>query len=419
MLLFLFGLGFFIPLCTKEPKVKLGTQYIYCNPKAKINLKKKYHLYLWDYNWSTNEDYQAYLKQVITDFQKLYPNIKVDFILLDLLNGPNQLEEALKTNNAPDIYCSAYMIPPFNYKRQIPVGSYLHKKEKEKYLPNTIKMLDYHGVLCYFPRWVAPKLWIGNKEFMEFIGLSVTKIQNEGWSWDDLLEAMARIPTGKYLLVGNLGSDGIFPQLIANAGVESGDNALCFNQDLNITTDFLEMLIRQKAIPYDIERNMLGRFMEGQAMILAGVRLSMYNLILQRLELNKTNWQPVLLPIPVRENRKVNILVENGVIAIYRNKRTNGDDHLTAAIKFGQFLSCYSKIFPWKQLGVYPAAKDIFNTWISESSLNTTLYKRIAEKSFIENFVPLSGYQEKVYPILNNFLNKKITGAEVKEQLKQ
>jgi maltose-binding protein MalE len=129
---FLFGLGFLTAFYIREPQVKFGDHYIKCNPKAMINFKKSYHLQLWDYNWPIKDSgiqYRAYLQQAIRDFQKTYPNIHIEIRLLDLINGPTQLEQALKKNNGPDVYCSAYMIPKFNFKRQIPVGFYLNKKE--------------------------------------------------------------------------------------------------------------------------------------------------------------------------------------------------------------------------------------------------------------------------------------------------
>jgi hypothetical protein len=420
LFLLLFSLGFFISFCSKEPRIKLGEHYIECNPKVKINLKKKYHLHLWDYNWSTNEyglNYQNYLKQAILDFQKIYPNIQVELTLLDLLTGPAQLEQALKANNAPDVYCSANMIPHFNFKRQIPVGPYLKQSEKEIYLPGITKLLEYHGVLCYFPHWIAPGLWIGNKEFMDATGLSVIQIQTKGWNWKDLTTVVKRIPSVKYLLVGNLGPNGFFTQLTANAGLESTRGNFWSAPRINRTIDFLEILIQQKAIPADCDRNMLGRFLNGQAMFLAGVRPSMYGLIMKRLKTNKADWQPVLLPIPALVTGQENILVENSVIAIYRNKRTSGNDHLTAAIRFGQFLSCYEKTTPWEQLMVYPAAKGVFNKWIKKMTVNTDLYKNLGEQGIIKNLVPLIGYQEKVYPVLNDFVTQKITGAEVKIKL--
>jgi hypothetical protein len=421
LFLFLFGLGFLVVLFSWEPRIKFGEHYIYCNPKAKINLKKQYHLHLWDYNWSISENglnYKAYLKQSIKEFQKIYPNIHVEITLLDFITGEAQLEQALKTNNAPDIYCSAYMIPAFNFKQQIPVGFYLKQSEKEKYLSNVLGMLNYQGVLCYFPRWVAPGLWIGNKKMMESAGLSIPKIQNNGWSWDDLAAMLKQISAGKYLLVGNIGPNGLFAQLTANNGVESRGNYWTV-RGMNISTDFLEMLIRQKGIPVDCDTNMIGRFLRGQAMFLVGVRPATYNLIINRLRNDKADWQPVLLPIPARIAGKESALVENGVIAIYRNKRIAGDDHLTAAMKFGQFLSCYQRTTPWEQLMVFPAAKDAFNQWIIHTTSNADIYNKLANSENLKNFIPLNGYQEKVYPVIRDFVKQKITGAEVKAKLNQ
>lgn len=420
LLAFLFGMGFSLPFFIKEPRIKLGEHYIYCNPKAKVNLKKTYHLHLWDYDWPIKENglqYRDYLLQAVRDFQKVYPNVRVEIKLLDLITGPAQLEQSIKINNAPDIYCSAYMIPKFNFKRQIPIGPYLKESEQEVYFQGVKKMLTFQGTLCYFPRWIAPDFWVGNQTLMESAGLSVSKIQNTGWCWQDIRGLQKGIPKDKYLLVGNLGANGFLKQLIDCARQEFQTVDDMTNQELYATIDLLETLIHQKAIPVDCDRNMLGRFLGGQAMFLAGLRPTMYNFIIKKHRNNPVGWQPVLLPVPVRFTDKEKISVENGVIAIYRNKRTAGDDHLTVAMKFGQFLSYYQETTPWESLLVVPAAKNVYNKWIHNIPQNEVFYNRLNECS-ITNKIPLShSYQEKTYPILNDFISKKITGIEVKAKL--
>lgn len=414
-------MGFLVAFFIREPRVKLGEHYIYCNPKAKVNFKKTYHLQLWDYNWPIKDidiQYRAYLLQAVRDFQKIYPNVHVELKLLDLITGPAQLEQALKKNNAPDIYCSAYMVPKFNFERQIPVGLYLKKSEQEEYFSNIRQVLTYKGILCYYPRWIAPEFWIGNQALMESAGLSVAKIQNSGWCWQDLSELRKRIDSDKYLLVGDLGADGFFNQLLDSAKQESQVVDDKTTQGLNATIDFIDTLIHQKAIPADCHRNMLGRFLGGQAMFLAGLRPTMYNFIIKRHRNNPVDWQPVLLPVPVRFANKKSISLENSVIAIYRNKRTAGDDHLVAAMKFGQFLSSYQKITPWEHLMVSPAAKSVYRKWIQDLPQNQVLYNRLTEYTLINKSTLTSSYPDKIYSVLNDFIAQKITGTEVKAKFR-
>jgi hypothetical protein len=410
----LFGIGFLLPFVFKESKIRLGEHYIYCNPQAKINFKKTYHLHLWDYNWPIKGNgftYRTYLQQVVRDFQKIYPNIKVEIKLLDLITGPAQLEQKLRVNDAPDIYCSAFSIPEFNFKQQIPIGFYLKKTEQERYFENAKKILTIHGTLCYFPRWIAPEFWVGNQSLMKIAGLSVAKIQNKGWLWQDLMVARKILPVDKYPLVGNLGGNGFVPQLIANAGPELK------SINVNATIDFIERLISQNGLPTDCDRNMLGRFLGGNAMVLAGMRTPIYNLLRRKKNIYQFEWQPVLLPIPSRFLGKESFLVKSGAISVYRNRRTKGDDHLTAAVRLSQYLSCYPKTIPWEYLMFCPMAKEVYQQWIKRESPNEVLYNRLIEQINIEQKHPVDIYQDGAYSVLKDFISRKLTGKEVKLKL--
>jgi hypothetical protein len=419
---FIFGISFLLTLLLREPRVKLGENYIYCNPRAKINLKKHYQINLWDYKWPISEtsiSYSEYLKRAIRGFQKLYPNVEVKFQLLDFLSGPAELDQALKSNNAPDIYCSAFRIPSFNFARQIPVGFYLSKADCSIYLPNAINNSKYQGTLCYFPRWIAPGFWIGNQSLVESAGLSITKIQNNGWSWQDLKETGKLIGKDKYLLVGNLGINGLLPQLMANSGKDFTLSKVDDIKKLNLSIDFMDQLVQAHLIPPDCDQKMYERFLRGQVMFLGGIRPASNRMIYKRLRNCRADWQPVLLPIPTRVPGEKTLITEDSVIAIYRNKRTNGDDHLAVAVKLGQFLSCYPEITPWENLMVCPANKALFYQWIQNQGPNRNLYNGLPKWDRFHNLRPLPVEPFKLYSVVNDFVAQKISAAEVKIQLSQ
>jgi ABC-type sugar transport system, periplasmic component len=399
----------------REPRIKLGQNYIYCNPKAKMNAHKIYRLRLWDYNWPLI-NYRAYLLQAIRDFQKIYPNIRVDLELLDLITGPRQLEQALKTNNGPDIYCSAYTIPNFNFKKQIPVGPYLKQYEQELYFPAMKRMVTYYGVLCYFPRWIAPQFWIGNRQLIESAGLSVAKIQSSGWSWKDLSLLQKYTAKDKYLLVGNLGENGFIAQLIDSVNLESQTVHDKTNPKIYFMIDFVDTLMRQKAITADCDQNMIGRFLNGQAVLLTGVRPAIYNFIHERLK-DSVKWQAVLLPMPIYFAGIRNMPVENFVISIYRNKHTAGDDHLVAAMKLAQFLSNYPSVSLWEYLRVSPASKFAYSQWKPHDEQNQILYDQLIQCPLNNKSKLPSAYRAKVYSILKDLVTRKITGEEAKIKL--
>lgn len=397
----------------------MGDHFIHCNPNVKINPKRNYVLRLWDYNWPIGEgalSYKAYMEQAIARFQKEYPNIRVELTLLDFLTGPTLMGKALQSNNAPDVYCSAYGTPGFNFKRQVPVGPFLKRVEREVYLSFLIRLTSQTGILCDFPRWVAPGLWIGNRSLLESAGFSIAEIQEHGWTWDDLIAASNRIPAGKFMLVGNPGPNGFFPQLVAN-GYTTGSENYWSEHGVTVAVDFLDTMVQKKLIPNDFDQNMIGRFMAEQSLLLAGVRPSLYAYINQKQIINKTGWTPILLPVPVRSHSKEVLLVENSVISIFRNRKTTGDDHIAAAVRLGQYLSTYENTYPWEQMMVAPASKNNFSNWLKKAPFNGKIIAQLFYQAQVSHLQLVPGYQEKVYPVLLELFTKKISSTEAKDRL--
>ena len=413
-ILALFASGFLIIFISPSHKVKLGNRIIPCNPKAKISLKKKYDLRLWDYNLPLGRDknsYRNYLQKAVLAFQKQYPNIKVEITLLDILNGPAQLAQAIHNNDAPDVYCSLYEIPGFNFEKQIPVGFFLKKEEQDAYHPNILDLTRVYGVQCYFPRWTAPLVWIGNKTFLDKAGLEVARIQSEGWNWDQMLALGKNVPEGKYLLDGSLGYHGFISQFM--------DKDIGTAQGLCNGLDFLETLIEKKAAPPSMEKNMLGRFLNGQIMLLAGVRPVIYSFLKSKLADLNSDWTPVILPAPSASPQKT-YFTENGVICVYRNKGSVGDGQIAAAVKLGQFLSTFDMVTPWRQMMVIPASQKTSVRWreefyaeFGEPGILNYLQEKIKLENVEENLV----FQEKFYPVLQDFCNGKISKDSAKAKI--
>jgi hypothetical protein len=433
LLLFLcFIGGYLFTVLNYRPRVKLGENYIFCNPNAKIKQRKTYHLRLWDTNWPIKEhgDYQSYLERLIGDFQQKYPNIQVEVTLLDLFEGPNQLKNALKTNSAPDVYCSAYSIPTFDYQRQIPVGFYLKRDQKEAYFPEALKLTKLHGIECYFPHWLTPTIWIGNQYFSDNLDFAGSRMGKKSLSLADLQNISRKLPRDKFLWVGNLGHNGFFTDLAVNiaANNQMADSTV----EPGIETPFLSKwgisqsllilndLITREKVPPDVESNMIGRFLKGNSVMLAGVRPLIYRFLKMRLTGVPAEQvcEPVIMPSLVLGQKKYT-LTENGVICIYRNKMTTGDDHLAAAVKLGQFISTYESTGPFQEMMMLPAAKRSAAKWRKElrkTSGDLDILINAVESTTLLNLPDCSTYQTYIYPVLKDFCAQKISleNAEAK-----
>lgn len=417
-----FTAGFGVAQYFYHPRVKIGGYNILCNPKAKINPKKNYNLSLWDYQWPVGDDkagYREYLDQAIADFQKIYPNIRVKVTLLDLLEDSERLNQTLKNGMAPDLYCSAFETPAFNFRWQVPVGPYLNSKEKKEYFTEFLKPVELDGVICSFPRWSSWGIWIGNRSLMEKAGFSIAKIQNAGWTWEEYLSGCRNMGSGNFGLVGNPGQSGFFLQLLANSGNFDPIKGLQWNTpEIGKTLNLLGELVKGKMISRDFDSNALGQFLSGRALVIAGIHPIIDNFLKSRLRDRVITWDPVFLPVPSHIPQQRVLLVENGVICVYRNKKTAGDGQITSAIRLAQFLSLYQEVRPWKELRFFPAGKIAAARWLQELSAEEAMFwQRTVEKAIVCNLEKKAGDQEQIFPVLREFCTGKITKEEAESRL--
>lgn len=418
----LLGLVFFITTDFLSRRIKVGDLYIQVNPKAKIKADKIYNIKLWDYNWPIRNgsgSYRSYLGKAIAEFRKTYPQVVVEIDLLELNTGPIKLKEALKKNSPPDIYCSAFQIPAFDYQHQIPVGPYLKKVDLNAYYWFLNQMVSKNQVLLSFPRWSSVGLWIGNRDLLEQAGLNPEEIQTLGWSWDQFALASAKLTKGKKVLAGNPGLEGFLGQLTASA--ENKDQATNYwlGRSVDKTLAFLERLKDQKAFPTDFDSNMIGLFLEGKTMVLAGGKLSLLPFLNQHLQAKKAQWEAIWLPVPNRVGVTPSMICENGVISIYRNKKDQDGDGAAVAIKLGQFLSVYSETAPWEELMLMPAAQEVSSKWIERVGAKTASLDKLP--NFLEKasiYHSGAGAKEMKWTLLiQNYLKGKIKREDARAEL--
>ncbi len=404
-----FLVGFFSVRYLNRPRIRLSGRYLTVNYRAKINPKKNYHLKLWDYKWPGPDGdtwYQPFIMKAIKDFENENPNIRVELTLLDFKDGPKEFAKALALGRAPDVYCSAYDIPEFNYQWQIPVGIFLKPQDLNIYYSSLRKLVTFDNYLLTLPRWSAPGIWIGNSELMEKAGLSAGEIQKNGWSWQDFTKLNERTEP---ICLGNYNYNGLLTQLLSYDGIEESNNSP------GLVLDFLNYINGPLPQKSDLEVNMFHLFLSGKAMFLGGVRPIIYDFIRQKTIEYQTGWEPVLLPIPCEQSGKVIIPVENGVIGVYRNNRTGSDDQLAAAARLAYYISTYPQIVPWQKLKVVPAVPDIAQQW-AKSSESTESSEQLIKWFAEANLCSLKlcpNYQTEVYPVLKGFLKGKITREDL------
>jgi hypothetical protein len=113
-------------------------------------------------------------------------------------------------------------------------------------------------------------------------------------------------------------------------------------------------------------------------------------------------------------------VTENGVICIYRNKMTTGDDHLAAAVKLGQFISTYESTGPFQEMMMIPAAKKSAVKWCKELRKTVGdlgILIDAVERTTLLNLPDYSTYQTHIYPVLKDFCAQKISAESAETKL--
>jgi hypothetical protein len=157
------------------------------------------------------------------------------------------------------------------------------------------------------------------------------------------------------------------------------------------------------------ERDSLAQFSQGHSLLLAGVRPTIYLFLKEASAQGKfPGVDPVILPAP-RLIPGVEVqFIESGIINVYRNYNTVGDDHLMAALRLGQFISTYPNETPWVRLGVFPAGAQI-----KLATELDGLYYQMLRRSILRQQSDPGKNKE----LVDRFLNGTITAEEFQKSM--
>ncbi len=428
-IIFCFLISFLITkLVVKKKPVRLAPEIFQSKTNVSLNPKKEYHLSLWEYDWPIKvgkQDYRAYFAKALVEFQKKHPNIKVEVKWLDLLEGPELLYNALKKGQGPDVYCSAFSVPRFNFQYQVPVGCYLPKTIEADYYPNIRRNLLKEGFLTAFPRFTMPRIWLANPLLCQSLNIDPMAIQEKGWRWRDLEGLGQSWEEKPYLLVGVAAKLGFLEQLYLNSkplknNLQLKGNALKSLEELRGLVNLLKNLKENKKLPKDFNEKMVSYFMNNQAVFLGGVKPIFYAYVNRMLTEKNESWSPVILPTPVSANPEEELLTENSVICVYRDPQNFEEDEVFAAVRLGRFLSRYPDIRPWVEMMAIPWHYSLAEKWVREvnaKGLNGTIFSKWLENKSIETAANLAEFQEFACPMLIDYLEEKTSLEKVSEAL--
>nr|WP_239559197.1 extracellular solute-binding protein [Sporohalobacter salinus] len=364
------------------------------DPKVQLNSEKEYEITYWDYPLfiGQEKEYEEFLEESISEFNDMYPNIKVNYRLLSFIKGRNKLRNRLKSGNPPDIYHGIFGNKLISKEFQIPVNIFFkegEQSEKERYNKIGLKAFTYNQQIWGLPNWIKPQILVGNQSLFNKGNLTVNQIEKKGWKWHDFQQKATEIAdlNKNSSIIFNPYNPKLFYQLLNANGKErlvtsKGDLAFSAN-DLKSIFEFLDNLRSEEVFPRkpeEMNKKLLQHFWQQKAGIIAPVNMWLLNNLYQRNK-QESNINLTLLPLPTNNLNQKYVPIDVTGLLLFRQQNYKGDAHTKAAYKFAKFINQQKNLFIAKKLKVLPAYLPLESLWREEVKLKDYLKQQLLNYS--------------------------------------
>lgn len=305
--------------------------------------------------------YEDDLKDLIKDINAKYPNIKVEYEMLSWAEGPKKFDVALNAGDPPDLYFHAVAGSYVNTGLALQLDKYLTPEIKDDYLPGTLDLAKIQGKQYGLPLYQFQWGWGGNKRILEEAGIDWKKIQQQGWTWDEFLEAgkklTKKLPDGstQYGLVtdGN-GANNDFIQLVTrNSGLQDvvdKDGKFIWNDDRILDSmKFIDSLIKSGIMPKETSALAAAKrtdmFYAGQAAIISKA-IPYYDVMIANrnkdIDAGKVKGEKIdYVQLPVPHSAKYPGMTTSGAegYVAFKQKNDKGEEHAKNTFLVMEMLS--------------------------------------------------------------------------------
>ena len=178
-------------------------------------------------------EYLNNLKVWAADFNKIYPHLTVEIIETSWGDHNDKLSTMAQAGEAPDIAeVSSGIIGTFvEMGVTIDIAKYMPADRLADYDANAMEYMSLEGVSYGLPLYLTIQSIGANKTLMEELGIDVAKIQNEGWTYEEFLDVIAKGTT-----------DSRYGFVFANSGVTASDMLNIFGAGAGLSNNFTEDL---------------------------------------------------------------------------------------------------------------------------------------------------------------------------------
>lgn len=286
--------------------------------------------------------YEDDLKELIADFNKEHPNIKVEYELLSWAEGPKKFDVALNAGEPPDLYFHGVSGQYVSTGLALELDPYMTQEIKDDYNPGMLELGQIQGKQYGLPIYTFQWAWGGNKRMLEEAGIDWRKIQAEGWTWAEFEEAAKKLTKdGQYALATN-GDNAEFLDILArnNNLPDIVDEKGKFQWNDNRILDTLKFIdgLRQKGyMPKETAaltaQKRTDMMYNGQVAIISKA-IPYYDRSFQirnkEIEEGKKTGEKidfVLLPVPHNEGAPAKLTSGAEGYVAFRQKKDKGEEH--------------------------------------------------------------------------------------------
>jgi len=362
-------------------------------------------------------DFSSYIKDVIAQYEKKYPNIKIKWIDVPYSEGEKRALAAVMSNDVPDLI---NMNPGFGATMAskgalIDIKKYIYPEKYDDYLPESWKASSVSGITFGIPWYITSAVTIYNKQILNNTGITA---YNSIKTYEDLgkIAPIIKKKTDKFVLMPNLTESGYMLKLFNKYDIpivdETEKKALFNTSEAERILSFWTYMYTNKYIPAESitegHRAALEKYQAGEtAFIIAGANF---------LKIIKENAPEIYKNSDVSSqivgsNGKVDFSLMNLVVP----KKSKNPE---IAVDFALFLTNHKNQLEFCKLApILPSTKETLNTSFFKEAENKDLTVKgriISAQQLINPLTPAP--QLKDQKDLNEIIDNATQQALLKEK---
>lgn len=365
-------------------------------------------------------------KKIVEKYNQDHPDVKVELTVQPWDRTP--LNVALQAQKPPDVVFHYFSdeLPVDAYEDlRVDLMEFLTPEEKEDFGPEIIqKFTNAKGKMYNWPWFIFQTAWmIGNGDILKQSGMDPEKLQMDGWDWDAFLSACSKTAaSGRYgygdaqspqtvnlLLNGIVG-----PIITATEPLEFkwGSQAA-----LDVLEKYRDLIYKDKVMPKEV----LGIDIFGLHEKFSRKEFAMIRswiAWIPSLEEKGNISKVYILPYPQIDNKEVRVNIGAGGWSVFRQKPSQGDEHLKKVIAFVKYISkpIGDEFIPshWSGLPASKSDREKFLPKMTKSDPNIKFMANVLEKGRMSPSLPTIA--KKMNEIVTTYISEAMSGKITAEQ---